>query len=210
MGFWSEAFKNIDRPSNALQGLAVGGMEGLKRGWGQEENYDFEQMWNADLQKKGWSEREGLGEKGSYVASTIANILVDPLNLLPIGLLTKGTRAVNKAKQMGANIDKSAMKGAFISSFPNYIQGRYGPTVRTKEVMKSLDDGLLSDVTIKGVTPAQGYGALKHKTGFAKTGVAGIKNIIKNALDPNARALYRSHNINKGLMESAYLSPKAN
>ena len=210
MGFWSEAFKNIDRPSNALQGLAVSGMEGLKRGWGQKENYDFEQMWNADLQKKGWSEREGLGEKGSYVASTIANILVDPLNLLPIGLLTKGTKAVNKAKQMGANIDKSAMKGSFISSFPNYIQGRYGPTVRTKEVMKSLDDGLLSDVTIKGVTPAQGYGALKHKTGFAKTGVAGIKNIIKNALDPNARALYRSHNINKGLMESAYLSPKAN
>ena len=94
MGFWSEAFKNIDRPSNALQGLAVGGVEGLKRGWGQEENYDFEQMWDADLQKKGWSEREGFGEKGSYVASTIANILVDPLNLLPIGLLTKGTKAV--------------------------------------------------------------------------------------------------------------------
>jgi hypothetical protein len=210
MGFWSEAFKNIDRPSNALQGLAVGGVEGLKRGWGQEENYDFEQLWDADLQKKGWSEREGFGEKGSYVASTIANILVDPLNLLPIGLLTKGTKAVNKAKQMGANIDKSAMKGSFISSFPNYIQGRYGRTARTKEVMKSLDEGLLSGVSVKGITPAKGYGAFKKGTGFAKTGVAGVRNIIKNSLSPDARALYRSHNINKGLMESAYLSTKKN
>jgi hypothetical protein len=210
MGFWSEAFKNIDRPSNALQGLAVGGVEGLKRGWGQEENYDFEQLWDADLQKKGWSEREGFGEKGSYVASTIANIIVDPLNLLPIGLLSKGTKAVKSAKQMGANIDKKAMKGSFITSFPNYIQGRYGPTARTKDVMKSLDKGLLSDVSIKGVTPSNAYGAFKNKSGFAKTGAVGVKNIIKNSLSPEARALYRSHNINKGMMEGGYLSPKTN
>ena len=210
MGFWSEAFKNIDRPSNALQGLAVGGVEGLKRGWGQEENYDFEQLWDADLQKKGWSEREGFGEKGSYVASTIANIIVDPLNLLPIGLLSKGTKAVKSAKQMGANIDKKAMKGSFISSFPNYIQGRYGPTAKTKDVMKSLDKGLLSDVSIKGVTPSKAYGAFKNKSGFAKTGAIGVKNIIKNSLSPEARALYRSHNINKGMMEGGYLSNKGN
>jgi len=29
---WGEIFKNIDRPSNALQGLFVGGTEGLKSG----------------------------------------------------------------------------------------------------------------------------------------------------------------------------------
>ena len=210
MGFWSEAFKNIDRPSNALQGLAVGGVEGLKRGWGQKENYDFEQMWNADLQKKGWSEREGFGEKGSYVASTIANILVDPLNLLPIGLLTKGTKAVSKAKQMGANIDESAMKGSFVSSFPNYIQGRYMATDRTKDVMKSLDEGLLSSVKIKGIPLSGHYKKFKKVTGFAKTGAAGVRNIIKNSLSPEVRALYRSHNINKGMMEGAYLSNKEN
>ena len=216
MGFWSEAFKNIDRPSNALQGLAVGGIEGFKRGWGQKENYDFEQLWDADLQKKGWSEREGFGEKGSYVASTIANILVDPLNLLPIGLLTKGTKAVSKAKQMGANIDESAMKGSFVSSFPNYIQGRYRPTDKTAQIMKSLDDkfkadsGLLSGVTIKGITPSQHYKKFKKVTGFAKTGGAGVRNIIKNSLSPEARALYRSHNINKSMMEGAYLSNKKN
>jgi len=210
MGFWSEAFKNIDRPSNALQGLAVGGIEGFKRGWGQKENYDFEQLWDADLQKKGWSEREGFGEKGSYVASTIANILVDPLNLLPIGLLTKGTKAVRKAKQMGANIDKSAMKGSFISSFPNYIQGRYMATGRTKDVMKSLDEGLLSSVKIKGIPLSGHYKKFKKGTGFAKTGGAGVRNIIKNSLSPEARSLYRSHNINKGMMEGAYLSNKGN
>ena len=210
MGFWSEAFKNIDRPSNALQGLAVGGIEGLKRGWGQEENYDFEQMWNADLQKKGWSEREGFGEKGSYIASTIANILVDPLNLLPIGLLTKGTQAVKSAKQMGANLDKKAMKGSFVSSFPNYIQGHYAVTDRTKDIMKSLDEGLLSDVKIKGIPLSGHYKQAKKVTGFAKTGFAGAGNIIKNSLSPEARALYRSHNINKGMMEGAYLSNKGN
>ena len=171
MGFWSEAFKNIDRPSNALQGLAVGGVEGLKRGWGQKENYDFAQMWNADLQKKGWSEREGLGEKGAYVASTIANILVDPLNLLPIGLLTKGTKAVSKAKQMGANIDESAMKGSFVSSFPNYIQGRYMATDRTKDVMKSLDEGLLSDVKIKDIPLSGHYKNLRRALVLLRQGL---------------------------------------
>ena len=210
MGFWSEAFKNIDRPSNALQGLAVDGVEGLKRGWGQEENYDFEQLWDADLQKKGWSEREGFGEKGSYVASTIANIIVDPLNLLPVGLLSKGTKAVKNAKQMGANVDKSAMKGSFVSSFPNYIQGHYAPTARTKEVMKSLDEGLLSDVKIKGVPLSTQYAKAKKGTGFAKTGLAGLGNIVKNSLSPEARAVYRSHNINKGMMEGGFLSNKGN
>jgi len=123
MGWFTGLLENIDRPSNALQGLAVDGVEGLKRGWGQEEDYDFEQMWSEDLAKqKGYYERDNWG-RTSYAVSAALNLLVDPLNLLPVGLLKKGTQAVKNAKQMGANVDKSAMKGSFVSSFPNYIQG---------------------------------------------------------------------------------------
>ena len=209
MGWFTGLLENIDRPSNALQGLAVDGVEGLKRGWLQKEDYDFEQMWDEDLANQGYYERDNLG-RASYVASAALNLLVDPLNLLPVGLLKKGTQAVKNAKQMGANVDKSAMKGSFVSSFPNYIQGHYAPTDRTKEVMKSLDEGLLSGVKIKGAPLSAHYKKAKKGTGFAKTGLAGIGNIVKNSLSPEARALYRSHNINKGMMEGGFLSNKGN
>jgi len=210
MGWFTGLLENIDRPSNALQGLAVDGVEGLKRGWGQEEDYDFEQMWSEDLAKqKGYYERDNWG-RTSYAVSAALNLLVDPLNLLPVGLLKKGTQAVKNAKQMGANVDKSAMKGSFVSSFPNYIQGHYAATDRTKEVMKALDEGLLSGVKIKGAPLSSHYKKAKKRTGFAKTGLAGVGNIVKNSLSPEARALYRSHNINKGMMQGKYLSNKDN
>jgi hypothetical protein len=83
-------------------------------------------------------------------------------------------------------------------------------TGRTKDVMKSLDEGLLSSVKIKGIPLSGHYKKFKKGTGFAKTGGAGVRNIIKNSLSPEARALYRSHNINKSMMEGAYLSNKGN
>ena len=209
MGWFTGLLENIDRPSNALQGLAVDGVEGLKSGWLQKKDYDFEQMWDEDLAKQGYYERDNLG-RASYVASAALNLLVDPLNLLPVGLLKKGTQAVKNAKQMGANVDKSAMKGSFVSSFPNYIQGHYAPTDRTKEVMKALDEGLLSGVKIKGAPLSSHYKKAKKGTGFAKTGLAGLGNIVKNSLSPEARAVYRSHNINKGMMEGGFLSNKGN
>ena len=202
---WGEAFKNIDRPSNALQGLFVDCTEGLKRGWGHEENYDFEQLWDEDLQQKPWSERKGLRdgslEKASYIASGAANLLFDPLNLIGGGLFFKGGKAVSKAKSMGANVDKNAMKGFNISSFPNYIQEFYTPTKKTLEKMKAYGEGTLK---------AKAYGAYKKGTGFAKTGKAGFANMIWSTLSPEARALYRSHGINKNMLESAFLSNKSN
>ena len=38
MGWFTDTLNALDKPSNALQGLAVGGFEGLQRGWNQEEN----------------------------------------------------------------------------------------------------------------------------------------------------------------------------
>jgi len=68
MGWFTGLLENIDRPSNALQGLAVDGVEGLKSGWLQKKDYDFEQMWDEDLAKQGYYERDNLG-RASYVAS---------------------------------------------------------------------------------------------------------------------------------------------
>jgi len=197
---WSEVFKNIDRPSNALQGLFVGGKEGLKSGWNQEKNYDFEQMHDEELAKKGYYERDNL-DRLKYVGFGAANLLFDPLNAIGLGLFSKGTKAIKTAKSMGANVDKNAMKGFNISSFPNYIQEFYTPTAKTLEKMKAYGEGTLK---------ANAYGAFKKGMGFAKTAKSGFSNMIWSTLSPEARALYRSHGINKNMLESAFLSNKSN
>jgi hypothetical protein len=197
---WSDVFKNIDRPSNALQGLFVDGTEGLKRGWNQEEDYDFEQMHDRELAKKGYYERDNL-DRLKYVGFGAANLLFDPLNAIGLGLFSKGTKAIKTAKSMGANVDKNAMKGFNISSFPNYIQEFYTPTAKTLEKMKAYGEGTLK---------ANAYGAFKKGMGFAKTAKSGFSNMIWSTLSPEARALYRSHGINKNMLESAFLSNKSN
>jgi len=197
---WSEVFKNIDRPSNALQGLFVDGKEGLKSGWNQEKNYDFEQMHDEELAKKGYYERDNL-DRLKYVGFGAANLLFDPLNAIGLGLFSKGTKAIKTAKSMGANVDKNAMKGFNISSFPNYIQEFYTPTAKTLEKMKAYGEGTLK---------ANAYGAFKKGMGFAKTAKSGFSNMIWSTLSPEARALYRSHGINKNMLESAFLSNKSN
>jgi len=67
MGWFTNILEAIDKPSNALQGLIVGAkrddesaLEGLKRGWKHEENYDFEQLLDEDLAKKAWAERNKI------------------------------------------------------------------------------------------------------------------------------------------------------
>jgi len=228
MGWFTDLMENIDRPSNALQGLAVGGIEGLKRGWKQEENYDFEQLGNKELAKKGWSEREGFGEKGSYLLSSVANLIFDPINILPVGMIAKGIKGAGTAVKAGANVEKGAMRGSFASSFPNFIQGRYGkPTARTVEVAEKIKSGLLSD-TLRFTTPHQKnmlvgadmmlskylidtprYKMAKAVSGHMKTGGVGLKNYAKMVADPEARALYRSEGLNiKMLTDAEKLSHK--
>tara|TARA_R110001632_G_scaffold191179_1_gene311841 strand:- start:13 stop:1689 length:1677 start_codon:yes stop_codon:yes gene_type:complete len=236
MGWFTDTLNVIDKPSNALQGY-VSGMfnedegrfEAMKRGWNQEKNYDFEQAWSPEMQKKGWSERKGPKETLSYIGSTALNVVFDPLNAIGGGMFKAGAKGADKAVRAGANVEKGAMKGSFISSVPNYIQGYYGPTKRTKEIVASMENGLLSD-TLKFTTPYQdnvlgqsiimadkaaksplsikAYAGSKAVGGMIKTGAVGAKNIVKNSLDPNARALYRSEKINKGMLESGKISHK--
>ena len=115
-GVWSEAFKGLDRPSNALQGLFVDGTEGLKRGWNQEENYDFEQMHDRELAEKGYYERGNL-DRLKYVAFGAGNLLTDPVNLLGIGLVQKGAKGIVVAKQLATRLKnkKSQLDAGVIS-----------------------------------------------------------------------------------------------
>ena len=231
MGWFSDLMEDLDRPANAIQGYFVGAkrddetrLEGLKRGWNQEENYDFEQLWDEDLADKGYYERGNL-DRLSYVASGALNLLVDPLNLIGGGMFTKGAKGVDKAVKEGADVNPDAMKGFTASSVPNFIQGYYGKTQRTVDVVDAMKQGLLTD-SMKFTTPFQKqvliqaddiirssdnirrYEAGKKVTGFMKTGAYGGMNVLSNALSPYSRALYRSEGINKGLLESPFLSHK--
>ena len=229
MGWFTNALQAIDKPSNAIQGYFVGGMrddetrfEGMMRGWNQEENYDFEQLWDEDLQKKGWSERKGLREgsleKASYIASTLANLVVDPLNALPIGSILKGMGMMRAGMKAGANVEKGAMKGSMLSSIPNYIDEFYGPSPITSAQVtkmkkgKTFESPILAPVS-EGLqkTPAiASYQAAKKVGGIVGTVSEGAKNIIKNTLSPESRALWRGDKINRAGMISKPLSPKGN
>ena len=191
MGFFGTLLENIDRPSNAVQGLAVGGWDGFKSGWLQEKNYDFEQTWNEDLQKKGWSEREGLGEKASYVGSTALNLLVDPLNLIGLGLFKKGAKAAGE------------LKGAYTSVNPNILTDYYGPMLKTQDAMDQAEifakrAGLgKKEIEIMRKEVAL-LGSVGGKTEAVGTG---LMNIAKMQL-PKNRALYRETGINRPLFQA--------
>lgn len=212
MGVVSNILNVLDAPSNAVQGLLTGGLDDAWRGLTQQQDYDLEELYSDEFRKN--------NPKTAYISSAVANAVLDPLNLIGVGLLTKGVKGAKAGIEAGANVAKGAKKGSFISSVPNYIQGNYGPTEQTLATAKKMSDGLFSD-TMKFTTPKQvemlnrgtealipAYMASKKAGGFLKTGALGAKNIIRNSIDPEARALYRSEKINKGLLETGQLSNK--
>ena len=192
MGWFTEVLDAIDKPSNALQGLFVEGTEGLKRGWNQEENYDFEQMWDEDLQKKGWSEREGFGETASYIGSTALNLVFDPLNVVGLGLFKKGAKAAGE------------LKGAITSGNPNIITDYYGPMDKTLEAMASARQfGKEAGLSTKELDLMEaGEALIGNVKGKGEALGTGFMNAMKMQL-PRNRALYRDTGINRPLFESS-------
>ena len=98
MGWFTDILENLDRPSNAFQGLVTGGWDDARKGWDLENNYDFEDLWDEDLRNKTWDERKGFGETASYLGSTALNLVFDPLNLVGAGLFKKGAQAAGELK----------------------------------------------------------------------------------------------------------------
>ena len=83
-GFFESALSGIDKPSNAMQGLFIEGLEGAKKGWNQERNYDYEELYTDEFRKN--------NPEFSYYSSGLLNLLVDPLNFIPLGMLAKGVK----------------------------------------------------------------------------------------------------------------------
>ena len=142
MGMLDTILNVIDAPSNALQGLAVEGWEGAKKGLLQERNYDFEETFSDEFRKE--------NPNASYWLSGAMNVVADPLNFIPLGMLTKGVKgartASGKISPVGYGLDKgllSEMPNRLESFGMHYYQG--GP----------LNKGLQAVVGgVKGVTGA--------------------------------------------------------
>ena len=172
---WGEAFKNIDRPSNALQGLFVDGTEGLKRGWGHEKNYDFEQLWDEELQKKSFSERKGLRdgslERASYIGSGALNLLLDPINFTGLGSLFKGLKATKTAAGNVSPIGYVADR-AMLSEMPNRLEtlgiGFYDKGLASKALTSTTGavEGVLKSIN-RELNPTM----LKEQKLFKKEGI---------------------------------------
>jgi hypothetical protein len=202
MGWVADTLNALDKPSNALQGYLVGakrnksglssGLKGMVRGWNQEENYDLEQLWGEDLQKKGWSDREGFGETASYIGSTALNLITDPLNFVGVGMFKKGAKAAGE------------LKGALTSGNPNIITDYYGPMGKTEEAMKVAERfGKEAGFSKKEIERLKTGAALKGNVkGKGEALGTGMLNAMKMQL-PSNRALYRDTGINKPLFESA-------
>jgi hypothetical protein len=192
MGWFTDTLNALDKPSNALQGLTVGGLEGMQRGWNQEENYDFEQIWDEDLQKKGWSEREGFGETASYIGSTALNLVFDPLNFVGVGMFKKGAKAAGE------------LKGALTSGNPNIITDYYGPMAKTLGAMDEAEKfAKLAGLGKKEIKMMRmGEALVGNVKGKAVAGAEGLMNAAKMQL-PKNRATYRDTGISRPLFESA-------
>ena len=113
MGVVSNILNVLDAPSNAVQGLLTGGLDDAWRGLTQQQDYDLEELYSDEFRKN--------NPKTAYISSAVANAVLDPLNLIGVGLLTKGVKGAKAGIEAGANVAKGAKKGSFISSVPNFV-----------------------------------------------------------------------------------------
>jgi len=137
-----------------------------------------------------------LPQGGSeFPMGIVADVLADPLNVLPIGMMGKAARAIPLEK----------LKGLAISSAPNYIKNFYGLTdgpVRANAaesvIMKMIPDKLRGQDMLE----EDKLGLLRKLTGTAKWAGEAAKNAAISVLTPSGRALYADTGINKGLQNT--------
>lgn len=174
-------FNQIDRPQNALQGLAAEGMMGLKKGWSQERDYGFSEALPEDFR-----------QQYPYISGTIggiADVFADP-TIVAGGALTKAGQKV---------IPNSAMKGNWAAGSPNYIEGYYGdptPDVKPTRLEKAIAKPILEK---KGINPTDTriQTAARKGKGAAQWAAQSAMNMANDLLNPYARALYGETGINR-------------
>lgn len=100
-----------------------------------------------------------------------------------------GKILADAASNYAAN--QSAKKGMYISGFPNYKPGHYGPTPTAKELAEKTENPLAR----------KAIGGADRVLGLGRVGLEGIKNAAKMQM-PGNRALYMGGGVNRPLMES--------
>jgi len=88
-GMFGQILKAFDAPSNAFQGFVIDGLEGAKKGLLHERNYDFEETFSDEFRRE--------NPEASYWLSGAMNLIADPLNFVPLGMLAKGVKNTKTA-----------------------------------------------------------------------------------------------------------------
>jgi len=191
MGWFTDILENLDRPSNAFQGLVTGGWDDAGKGWDLENNYDFEDLWDEDLRNKTWDERKGFGETASYLGSTALNLVFDPLNLVGAGLFKKGAQAAGE------------LKGALTTGNPNTIKDFYGPMASTEAKSKAIKENLIANGYSKKHAESQAAAViLEGKVSGAGGAVKeGLINAAKMQM-PKYSSIYRDTGVNIPLFQT--------
>ena len=108
---FNDLLTHLDRPSNSLQGLVNEGFEGALKGFLQEEDYNFKDSFSEEFVRD--------KPQTAAVLGTVADFVVDPLNLIGVGLFAKGAKVAKAAVGAGADASSKAMRGLYPSSVPN-------------------------------------------------------------------------------------------
>lgn len=114
-----------------------------------------------------WFSPDNMPPWAYAAGNTALDLVADPLNFIPVGLLGKAAKALPYGKK--------ALRGAGVTSAPNYIPNHYGPT-----------------------DPSRFGPAGAKVEGLAKWAGESAKNVSDSMLTPSGRALYGSTGINKG------------
>jgi hypothetical protein len=153
--------------------------------WAQRKTKEF---WSGDENE--WYSPEGMPTWAYAAGNTALDLVADPLNFIPMGLLGKAAKAVPSGK----------LKGNLLSSAPNYIKNHYGLTDGPKTA-QGLEKAAVAALP-NSMLPEEKLGAVRGVKGKIEWLAEAAKNAATATLTPSGRALYADTGINKGLQST--------
>lgn len=133
-----------------------------------------------------WFSSEGMNPHLYAAGNTALDLVADPLNFVPLGLLSKANKGVPSGK----------LKGNLLSSAPNYIDNHYGLTdgpLQPQGIEKAVVGAMPNSMT-----PEEKLGLVRQVMGKVDWLGESAKNAAVATLTPSGRALYADTGINKG------------
>ena len=135
-----------------------------------------------------WFSPDGKNPHFYAAANTALDLVADPLNFLPVGLLGKGAKAAKSAGIGGREVGK----GAAISASPNYIDNFYGLTDGAADKISPLEKGAVTLLQKSQKMPYnEALGLVRKGTGLGKWAKDSAKGMAETVLTPTGRAMYK-------------------